>query len=418
MMEIRVRFLAVALSAATLFAPAVAQEKQGGEKKEGNAPPAAAQQQKPPPAKVMVVKPQTVIVTENLPARLEASREAVIQPQVSGIVQKRLFEEGSLVRAGQQLYQIDDAVYQANLQSAKAQLSLAQANKALAQSTANRYAPLVKEKAVSRQTYDQALTEVKVASANIMVAEAAIKQAEINVQYAKVLAPISGVIGKSNVSEGALVAPGSTANMAKIQQLDPLYVNITQSAANLMRIKKEFQSGGLKGVDFAVQVTLDDGTPYPHKGRLLFADQTVDASTGELLLRAEVPNPDGLLLPGLYVRADIPQSQFHDAYLVPQAAVTRGKTDTLRVVAEDGSFAPREVKIAGAQKNQWIITDGLKPGERVMIDTLSQLMGGATHITPVVVNADGQPAAQPQAAAPAKAADGKPADVVKPASAH
>jgi efflux transporter, RND family, MFP subunit len=156
MMEIRVRFLAVALSAATLFAPAVAQEKQGGEKKEGNAPPAAAQQQKPPPAKVMVVKPQTVIVTENLPARLEASREAVIQPQVSGIVQKRLFEEGSLVRAGQQLYQIDDAVYQANLQSAKAQLSLAQANKALAQSTANRYAPLVKEKAVSRQTYDQA----------------------------------------------------------------------------------------------------------------------------------------------------------------------------------------------------------------------------------------------------------------------
>lgn len=413
MMEIRLQYLMVAMFVATSLSPALAQEKKDeGEKKENAAPAAAQQQQKPPPAKVIVVKPQTVIVTENLPARLEASREAVIQPQVSGIVQKRLFEEGSLVRAGQQLYQIDDAVYQANLQSAKAQLSLAQANKALAQSTANRYAPLVKEKAVSRQTYDQALTEVKVASANIMVAEAAIKQAEINVQYAKVLAPISGVIGKSNVSEGALVAPGSTANMAKIQQLDPLYVNITQSAANLMRIKKEFQSGALKGVDFTVQITLDDGTPYPHKGRMLFADQTVDASTGELLLRAEVPNPDGLLLPGLYVRADIPQSQFHNAYLVPQAAVTRGKTDTLRVVAEDGSFAPREVKIAGAQKNQWIITDGLKPGERVMIDTLSQLMGGATHITPVVVNADGQPAAQPQAA------DGKPADAAKPASAH
>ena len=416
-MEIRLQYLMVAMFVATSLSPALAQEKKDeGEKKENAAPAAAQQQQKPPPAKVIVVKPQTVIVTENLPARLEASREAVIQPQVSGIVQKRLFEEGSLVRAGQQLYQIDDAVYQANLQSAKAQLSLAQANKALAQSTANRYAPLVKEKAVSRQTYDQALTEVKVASANIMVAEAAIKQAEINVQYAKVLAPISGVIGKSNVSEGALVAPGSTANMAKIQQLDPLYVNITQSAANLMRIKKEFQSGGLKGVDFAVQVTLDDGTPYPHKGRLLFADQTVDASTGELLLRAEVPNPDGLLLPGLYVRADIPQSQFHNAYLVPQSAVTRGKTDTLRVVAEDGSFAPREVKIVGSQKNQWIITDGLKPGERVMIDTLSQLMGGATHITPVVVNADGQPAAQ--TAAPAKAADGKPADAAKPATAR
>ena len=414
MMEIRPFYLMVVAALAVFLQPALAQVQDADkESKEGGAAPAAGQQPPPPQAGVLVVKPQTVVVTENLPARLEASREAVIQPQVSGIVQKRLFEEGSLVRAGQQLYQIDDAVYQANLQSARAQLSLAQANKALAQSTANRYAPLVKEKAVSRQTYDQALTEVKVASANILVAEAAIKQAEINVQYAKVLAPISGVIGKSNVSEGALVAPGSTANMAKIQQLDPLYVNITQSAANLMRIKKEFQSGALKGVDFTVQITLDDGTPYPHKGRMLFADQTVDASTGELLLRAEVPNPDGLLLPGLYVRADIPQSQFHNAYLVPQAAVTRGKTDTLRVVAEDGSFAPREVKIAGTQKNQWIITDGLKPGERVMIDTLSQLMGGATHITPVVVNADGQPAA-----APATAADGKPADAAKPASAH
>ncbi|WP_298080709.1 efflux RND transporter periplasmic adaptor subunit [uncultured Cardiobacterium sp.] len=403
MMEIRPFYLMVAAALAVFLQPALAQVQDADkESKEGGAAPAAGQQPPPPQAGVLVVKPQTVVVTENLPARLEASREAVIQPQVSGIVQKRLFEEGSLVRAGQQLYQIDDAVYQANLQSARAQLSLAQANKALAQSTANRYAPLVKEKAVSRQTYDQALTEVKVASANILVAEAAIKQAEINVQYAKVLAPISGVIGKSNVSEGALVSPGNTTSMAKIQQLDPLYVNITQSAANLMRIKKEFQSGALKGVDFAVQITLDDGTPYPHKGRMLFADQTVDASTGELLLRAEVPNPDGMLLPGLYVRADIPQSQFHNAYLVPQSAVTRGKTDTLRVVAEDGTFAPREVKIAGSQKNQWIITGGLKPGEMVMVDTLSQLMGSATRITPVILGADGKPQAQPgQAAQPA-----------------
>ena len=414
MMEIRPFYLMVATALAVFLQPALAQVQDADkESKEGGAVPAAGQQPPPPQAGVLVVKPQTVVVTENLPARLEASREAVIQPQVSGIVQKRLFEEGSLVRAGQQLYQIDDAVYQANLQSARAQLSLAQANKALAQSTANRYAPLVKEKAVSRQTYDQALTEVKVASANILVAEAAIKQAEINVQYAKVLAPISGVIGKSNVSEGALVSPGNTTSMAKIQQLDPLYVNITQSAANLMRIKKEFQSGALKGVDFAVQITLDDGTPYPHKGRMLFADQTVDASTGEILLRAEVPNPDGMLLPGLYVRADIPQSQFHNAYLVPQSAVTRGKTDTLRVVAEDGTFAPREVKIAGSQKNQWIITGGLKPGEMVMVDTLSQLMGSATRITPVILGADGKPQAQPgQAAQPAS---GKPA-ASKPAA--
>ena len=289
MMEIRPFYLMVAAALAVFLQPALAQVQDADkESKEGGAAPAAGQQPPPPQAGVLVVKPQTVVVTENLPARLEASREAVIQPQVSGIVQKRLFEEGSLVRAGQQLYQIDDAVYQANL-----------------------------------------------------------------------------------------------------------------------------QSGALKGVDFAVQITLDDGTPYPHKGRMLFADQTVDASTGELLLRAEVPNPDGMLLPGLYVRADIPQSQFHNAYLVPQSAVTRGKTDTLRVVAEDGTFAPREVKIAGSQKNQWIITGGLKPGEMVMVDTLSQLMGSATRITPVILGADGKPQAQPgQAAQPAS---GKPA-ASKPAA--
>ena len=398
-MEIRLKHALAAVAVAASLQSALAQQGPGGG------------EQKPPQAGVIIVKPQTVVQTKNLPARLEASREAVIQPQVSGIVQKRLFEEGAMVRAGQQLYQIDDAVYLANLQAAKAQLAQAEANKALAQSTANRYAPLVKEKAVSRQTYDQALAEVKVASANIMAAEAGIKQAEINVQYAKVMAPISGVIGKSNVSEGSLVSPNGTVSMAKIQQLDPMYVNITQTAADLRRIKKEFQSGAMKGVDFSVQITFDDGTPYPHKGRLLFADQTVDPGTGELLLRAEVPNPDGELLPGLYVRADIPQSQLQNVYVVPQSAVTRGTKDTLRVVAEDGSFASREVKVIGERKNQWIIGEGLKPNEMVMVDTLSQLMAGATHITPVIYGDDGKPLPQqPAASQPAtqQAADGKP----------
>ena len=391
-MEIRLKHALAAVAVAASLQSALAQQGPGGG------------EQKPPQAGVIIVKPQTVVQTKNLPARLEASREAVIQPQVSGIVQKRLFEEGAMVRAGQQLYQIDDAVYLANLQAAKAQLAQAEANKALAQSTANRYAPLVKEKAVSRQTYDQALAEVKVASANIMAAEAGIKQAEINVQYAKVMAPISGVIGKSNVSEGSLVSPNGTVSMAKIQQLDPMYVNITQTAADLRRIKKEFQSGAMKGVDFSVQITFDDGTPYPHKGRLLFADQTVDPGTGELLLRAEVPNPDGELLPGLYVRADIPQSQLQNVYVVPQSAVTRGAKDTLRVVAEDGSFASREVKVIGERKNQWIIGEGLKPNEMVMVDTLSQLMAGATHITPVIYGDDGKPLPQQPAAPQAQSA--------------
>ena len=399
-MDSRFKYLVAAMAGVALAQPVFAQQA-GGDGKEGEA--AQAQQAPPPPqAGVLVAKPQTVVVAENLPARLEASREAVIQPQVSGIVQKRFFDEGAEVRAGQQLYQIDDAVYQATLLSAKAQLAQAQASRALAQSTANRYAPLVKEKAVSRQTYDQALAEVKVAEANIMAAEAAIKQAEINLEYTRVKAPIAGFIGKSNVSEGSLVSPG-TVQMATIQQLDPIYVNITQSAADVMKIKQEFAAGKLDGVDLAVKISLEDGSPYPHGGRLLFADQTVDAATGELLVRAEVPNPDGLLLPGLYVRVDLPRSQFRNAYLVPQGAVTRGKTDTLRIVAEDGTFAPREVKIAGARGNQWIVTEGIKPGEMVMVDTLSMLAAGATKITPVILGEDGKPLEDKNAAAPAPA---------------
>lgn len=398
-MDSRFKYMVAAMVCVALTQPLSAQET-GKESQNGSDAAQAPQAPPPPQAGVIVAKPQTLVTTENLPARLAASREAVIQPQVGGIVQKRLFEEGAKVRAGEQLYQIDDAVYQATLQSAKAQLAQAQASRALAQSTANRYAPLVKEKAVSRQTYDQALAEVKVAEANIMAAEAAIKQAEINLEYTRVKAPIAGFIGKSNVSEGSLVAPGAV-QMATIQQLDPIYVNITQPAADMMKIKQEFAAGKLDGVELAVKISLEDGSPYPHAGRLLFADQTVDAATGELLVRAEVPNPEGLLLPGLYVRVDLPRSQFKNAYLVPQGAITRGKTDTLRVVAEDGTFAPREVTIAGARGNQWIVTEGIKPGEMVMVDTLSMLAAGATKITPVILGEDGKPLEKQNAAAPA-----------------
>lgn len=400
-MDSRFKYMVAAMVCVALTQPLSAQET-GKESQNGSDAAQAPQAPPPPQAGVIVAKPQTLVTTENLPARLAASREAVIQPQVGGIVQKRLFEEGAKVRAGEQLYQIDDAVYQATLQSAKAQLAQAQASRVLAQSTANRYAPLVKEKAVSRQTYDQALAEVKVAEANIMAAEAAIKQAEINLEYTRVKAPIAGFIGKSNVSEGSLVAPGAV-QMATIQQLDPIYVNITQPAADMMKIKQEFAAGKLDGVELAVKISLEDGSPYPHAGRLLFADQTVDAATGELLVRAEVPNPEGLLLPGLYVRVDLPRSQFKNAYLVPQGAITRGKTDTLRVVAEDGTFAPREVTIAGARGNQWIVTEGIKPGEMVMVDTLSMLAAGATKITPVILGEDGKPLEQQNATAAPKA---------------
>ncbi len=339
----------------------------------------------PPGVGVIVAQPQSLTATENLPARLEASREAVIQPQVGGIVLKRLFTEGAKVKANQPLYQIDDAFYQANLISAKAKLAQAQANKALAQSIAARYAPLVREKAVSRQTYDQSLAEVKVAEASIMTAQAMIKQAEINLEYTKVKAPISGIIGRSNVSEGALVSPGSV-EMATILQIDPMYVNISQSAADFMQMKKEFFNNDFHEGEIKINISLDDGTVYPYEGHLLFTDQMVDASTGELLVRAEIPNPEGLLLPGLYVRVDLPRRQYKNAYLIPQGAIARGRTNTVNIVAEDGSFTSREVEVVGQYQDSWIVTQGIQPGEMVMVESLSQLMGGATHVTPLILN--------------------------------
>lgn len=346
-----------------------------------------------PSVGVIIAKPEKVVLTENLPARLEASREAIIQPQVSGIVQKRLFVEGAEVKAGEQLYQIDDAVYQANLLSAKAQLAQAKANRDLADTTAKRYAPLVKERAISRQTYDQAVAEVKVAEANIMSAEAAIRQAEINLEYTKVNAPISGIIGRSLVSEGALVTT-SGAEMATIQQIDPIYVNISQLALDVLSIQKAIRSGEMAGVDLNVKVTLDNGEVYPYEGKLLFADLTVSESTGDLLVRAQVPNPDSYLLPGMYVRVDVPRSQYQEAYLIPQGAITRGRVDTLRVVNSDGSFASREVKVVGSKNNHWVVSEGLQAGEMVMVESLSQLASRAEKVTPVILNDDEAQSAQ------------------------
>lgn len=342
---------------------------------------AFAQQPQPPQVGVIIAKKQTVNLTENLPARLEASEEALIYPQIAGIVEKRLFKEGSFVEAGQALYQIDDAMHQANLQSAKARLVQAEASKGLAQTTANRYAPLVKEQAVSKQAYDQALAEVKVADANILSAKANIKQAQISLDYAKVYAPISGVISRSYVTTGTLV--NSSVQMAKIQQLDPMYVNIRQSANQLLKLKKAFKKG--QGANSSeIQIYFEDGSAYPHKGQLLFAEQTVDETTGEILIRAKVPNPDGDLLPNLYVRVDVPQEHFEGVYLVPQRAVVRGAVDKLNIVASDGTYSSRAVKIIGASGNNWVINEGLNEGEMVMVDTLSMLLQASPVVTPVV----------------------------------
>ncbi len=360
---------------------------------------ASAQMQMPAPTiSVLKVKPQTLLLTENLPARLVASREAVIYPQVGGILQKRLFQEGSPVNAGQQLYQIDDAVYQANLLSAQASLAQAQANKALAESTANRYAPLVKEKAISRQTYDQAVAQVKVSEAGIQAARASIKQAEINVNYAKVKAPISGIIGRSLVTEGALV--NSSVRMAEIQQLDPMYANITYSAKKVVQMKEALRRG--MNLPNSVELTFDDGSTYAHKGKILFAENTVDESTGELLIRAEIPNPEGNLLDGMYVRVEVPTERLENVFLVPQKAVTRGNKDTVNVVNADKMTESREVKILKGYKNDWVISEGLKSGDIVALDTVSALQKGMPVQT-IEVDASGK-ALNPPSPTPSPAA--------------
>lgn len=342
----------------------------------------------PPPPQVAVVKvqPGTVSLTTELPGRLEPSRVAQVRARAAGILQKRLFEEGSDVRAGQALFKIDPAPYQATLQSAQAQLAQAQAQLAQTSGTVTRYRPLVAANAVSKQEFDAAVAAEKAAQAQVASARAAIKTASINVGYTSVTAPIAGRIGRALVTEGALVGQGEATQLATIQQLNPLYLNVTQSAADAMKLRKQLSGGELSQKDGsrAVKIVLEDGSTYSQSGRLLFADQTVDPATGQILLRAEVPNPQGVLLPGLYVRAVIEQAQIGNAVLLPQQAVTRGaRGDSVMVVAPDGSVGPRPVKIGGQQGNSWIVTDGLKAGEQVMVEGAMKLMMGAKKVTPV-----------------------------------
>ncbi len=354
---------------------AVAQEK-GGQKQ---APP-------PPVVDVITATPQTLTLTENLPARLEASREAVIVPRISGIVERRLFTEGASVKAGKALYELDDDTFQAALGSAQAALAQAQArlaqakaNRDLFRSTVNRYAPLVKAKAISRQAYDEAVAQLKVQESNILAAQAGIKAAQegvrsatINLGYAMISSPIDGVIGRSNVSEGAYVLASQT-QLAKVQQLNPMYVNITQPASKLMALRKQLHNGAPDASAAAeIEIYFEDGTPYAHKGRLLFVNQTVDANTGEVTLRAEVPNPQGELLPGLYVRVALPQSSLADAYLIPQQALTRGDKNVVMIAEADGKYHPQVVEVVGQQGQDWVVK-GLTSGQQVIVDGMGQM---------------------------------------------
>ena len=327
----------------------------------------------PPEVGVITTTAQQVALQTELPARAEPVRVAQVRARVNGVVLKRNFTEGSLVKQGQSLYQIDPEPYQAQASSAQAALGRAQANLTQASATASRYKPLVEANAISKQEYTSAVAAQKQAEADVASARAQVKIAQISVGYANVNAPISGRIGRSLVTEGALVSAAEATQMAVIQQTDKMFLNITQSATELQRLRK--QAGGASGGSVPVSVMLDDGSELPAKGRLLFSDVTVDPTTGQVNLRAEVPNTDNALLPGQYVRVRLSQASVPNGILVPQQAVTRGgaQGDTLMVVGADNKPTPRTVKIGSQQGANWVVLDGLKAGERVIVDGFQKL---------------------------------------------
>jgi membrane fusion protein (multidrug efflux system) len=329
---------------------------------------------------VVTVTPGALGLVSELPGRTEASRVAQVRARVAGILQKRLFREGSEVKAGQALFTIDDAPYRATLASAQATQARAEANLGQARALAERYKPLVAANAISQQEFVTAVSAQKSAEADVAVAKAAVQTAQLNVGYAAVAAPISGRIGRALVTEGALVGQGEATQLAVVQQIDPLFVNFTQSAAEVLRLRAAIASGALKGSgdQAAVSVVMEDGSLYPLRGKLLFSDLTVDATSDQITLRAELPNPKGALLPGLFVRVRLEQAQAPAAILLPQQAVARGNGgDTVMVVGADGKVAPRPVKLGAAQAGQWVVLGGLQAGEQVMVDGFQKLRGSA-----------------------------------------
>ena len=330
---------------------------------------AAGQEQPAPKVGIVTLSSESFTLTSELPGRTAAYRVAEVRPQVTGIIQKRLFKEGSDVKANQQLYQIDPAMYEANLKSAQASLLAAS-------SLADRYKVLVNERAVSRQQYDDA-------HANRLQAEAALERAKIDQRYTRVLAPISGRIGRSSASEGALVNSGQAQELAVIQQLDPMYVDVTQSATDLLRLRRELENGQLeKASDTAAQVSLklQDGSDYPHKGTLEFSEVSVDASTGSVTLRAVFPNPDTLLLPGMFVHARLVNGVQSKAILAPQQGITRNPKGepVAMVVNAENKVEARQLKAERTVGDRWLVIEGLQEGDRIITEGIQFVQAGAS----------------------------------------
>lgn len=330
-----------------------------------------------PQVGVVTLKTEPLNVTTELPGRTASFRIAEVRPQVGGIILKRNFVEGSEIKAGTSLYQIDPATYQAAYDSAKGDLVKAQANAQISRLTVTRYKPLLGTNYISKQDYDTAVATAAQADAAVVTAKAAVETARINLAYTKVTSPISGRIGISSVTEGALVSTGQTTAMATVQQLDPIYVDVTQSSNDFLRLKQELADGSLKQVDGKAQVKLllDNGKEYTQAGTLEFSDVTVDETTGSITLRAIFPNPQGSLLPGMFVRARLDEGVNNNALLVPQQGITRNPRGdaTAMVVGADNKVELRTVTTTQAIGDKWVVTDGLKSGDKVIVTGLQKL---------------------------------------------
>jgi membrane fusion protein (multidrug efflux system) len=338
-------------------------------------------QQGPLEVSVVVVKQERVALTMELPGRTSPYLIADVRPQVGGIIQKRLFTEGSDVKAGQVLYQIDPSTYQAAFDSAKAGLARAEANLTTTRLKEGRYKELISVNAVSRQEYDDMVAALKQAEADVAGNKAAVETARINLAYTHVTSPISGRIGKSSVTTGALVTANQPTALAAIQQLDPMYVDVTQSSADLLRLKQDMASGKIKqdGANQAkVKLLLENGAPYPQTGTLKFSDVTVDQSTGSVTLRSLFPNRQNILLPGMYVRAIVEEGANDKAILVPQQAVTRDPQGNAIAMVVDSTekVEPRVLKADRTIGDKWLVADGLKPGDRVIMEGLMKVRPG------------------------------------------
>ncbi|MBJ2065651.1 multidrug efflux RND transporter periplasmic adaptor subunit SdeX [Serratia odorifera] len=355
-------------------------------------------QQPAPEVGVVTLKTEPLNITTDLPGRTAAYRIAEVRPQVSGIILKRNFVEGSDIKAGESLYQIDPATYQATYDSAKGDLAKAQAAADIARLTVNRYKPLLGTNYISKQDYDTAISTLQQNNAAVAAAKAAVETARINLAYTKVTSPISGRIGKSAVTEGALVTSGQTNALSTVQQLDPMYVDVTQSSNDFLRLKQELASGSLKQENgkAKVKLLLENGQTYAQEGTLEFSDVTVDETTGSITIRAVFPNPKDELLPGMFVRARLDEGVRNDALLVPQQGVTRNPRGdaTALVVGADNKVELRSLKADQAIGDKWLVSEGLKAGDRVIVTGLMKVKPGAQVKAQEV---DTQAQKQPQA---------------------